>query len=127
MTDTDEEILVSNLDLGPVAGGIYVRTDVTPYGTRYAEPFPLQFFQLEEAHAGRGIAFNVWLGTWDPATDGPTYDKSVTYKAIDWRYGVPYPERCATGDGFWFPSDEYGKILYVNSLDCESPGCAGSS
>jgi len=83
--------------------------------------------QLAEDHPGRGIVFNVWVGTRNPVTDGFDYDKSTTYKAIDWRHGVPEPAKCATGDGYWFPSKTHGKILYVNSLDCTTPGCAGSS
>jgi len=92
-----------------------------------APPFGGVGFMLAEDHPGRGLLFEVWLGTWDSATHSWDYDGSVTYQCIDWRYDVPYPEICATGLGFWMPSDEYGKIIEVWSLDCSSPGCESSS
>lgn len=81
---------------------------------------------LAEDHPGRGTAFNIHLGTWDPAQDKWIYDTDTTVKAIDWRYGVPYPAAGATGLFEPRPSDTYGTIWEVSPLDCESPGECGS-
>jgi len=110
-------------------------------------------FCLNEDHPGRGILFDVHLGTWDSAvhrwvyageaesessgessaseSSGGTSEGNSSssegdlYKCIDWRYGVPYPLEGATGLGEWRASDTYGKILEVVALDCESPGECG--
>lgn len=82
---------------------------------------------LAEDHPGRGLPFDVWLGTWNPATDGWDYDTSETVKAIDWRYDVPYPEECATGLAEARASDTYGTIWEIVALDCSSPGCGSGS
>lgn len=79
--------------------------------------------ELAEDHPTRGIPFEVWLERWDPGTAMPMYDRSRTFRAIDWYYGVPYPEQCATGHARWKLDDQYGRILDVIGMDCESPGC----
>ena len=77
---------------------------------------------LVTAHPGRGTPFDIYLGEWDPAANGWTYDTGSTVKAIDWRYGVPYPT--AGSQGLFTPRDsnEYGTIYECVALDCESPG-----
>lgn len=83
---------------------------------------------LSEDHPGRGIAFDVLLGEWDYSTDGWTYSiASTTAKAIDWRFGVPYPETGAKGLFTPRPSETHGTIYECVSLDCESSGaCVGA-
>ena len=76
---------------------------------------------LAENHPGRGEAFDIHLGTWDAthASGGKwVYAASATVKAIDWRYGVPYPDEFSTGLFEVRPSDEYGVIYEVVALDC---------
>jgi hypothetical protein len=70
---------------------------------------------LAEDHPGRGNLFNVYLGTrsgfeW-------VYDCNNTYKCIDHRFGVPYPEIYATGLAMWID----GTTLELVALDCVSP------
>jgi hypothetical protein len=82
---------------------------------------------LAEAHPGRGTAFNIRLGVWTSATNKWTYAASgTTVKAIDWRYGVPYPDAGATGLFDSRRSDTYGTIWECVALDCTSPGACGS-
>ena len=82
---------------------------------------------LSENHPGRGTPFTITLGIWDSADNEWKYTGSGAM-AIDWRYGVPYPEAGATGLFMPQPSDDYGTIWEVVSLDCTSPGepCAYS-
>jgi hypothetical protein len=80
---------------------------------------------LAEDHPGRGIAFDLYLGVWSRANDKWEYDTSKTVKAIDWRYGVPYPPAGSTGLFERRPSTTYGVIWEDVSLDCESPGDCG--
>jgi len=77
---------------------------------------------LAENHPGRGAPFDLYLGEWYPAINGWDYDTSATVKAIDWRYGVPYPDAGATGLFKARASDAYGTIWEVVALDCSSPG-----
>jgi hypothetical protein len=80
---------------------------------------------LTGPHPGRGEPFDIALGRWDPAEDKWVYDQGIV-KAIDWRYGVPYPEQYATGLFERRKSDDHGWIWETVSLDCESPGeCEG--
>jgi hypothetical protein len=80
---------------------------------------------LTEAHPGRGTPFSISLGRWDPAANEWIYDAGVV-TAIDWRYGVPYPDAYATGLFERRESEEFGWIWETVALDCESPGeCAG--
>lgn len=77
---------------------------------------------LAEDHPGRGTVFDAYLGTWSSSSNGWGFSCGDTVKAIDWRYGTPYP---ATGSRGLFqaqPSDLYGTIYECVSLDCESPG-----
>lgn len=83
---------------------------------------------LDENHPGRGVAFDICMGTWDPtdASGGKwVYDCEDVQKAIDWRYAVPYPDAGATGLFEARESDEYGIIWEVVALDCLSPGDCG--
>jgi hypothetical protein len=82
---------------------------------------------LAEDHPGRGIVFDVYVGTWNSATHDWEYVGTATYKAIDWRYGVPYPTQGAQGLAEWRSSDSYGDILEITSLDCEAPGTGTSA
>lgn len=77
---------------------------------------------LSVNHPGRGTAFDVILGTWDTSIDEWIYTSGPSAKAIDWRYGVPYPESGATGLFTPRASDTYGTIWECVSLDCASPG-----
>lgn len=77
---------------------------------------------LDENHPGRGTAFDIHLGIWDAAQDKWVYDTDNTAAAIDWRYGVPYPDAGATGLFEARRSDAHGVIWECVSLDCESPG-----
>lgn len=83
---------------------------------------------LDENHPGRGVSFDIHLGTWNSATTTPMweYDLTTTVKAIDWRFGVPYPDAGATGLFEQRPSDEYGTIFETVSLDCSTPGECGA-
>ena len=81
---------------------------------------------LAEDHPGRGAAFDVHLGNWNSSSNGWDYDSTATVKAIDWRYGVPYPPAGATGLFERRPSAEFGVIWETVALDCESPGGCGS-
>ena len=80
---------------------------------------------LAENHKGRGVKFNIHLGTWDTATDKWIYEAVDTVAAIDWRYGVPYPNAGCTGLFEARPSDTYGTIWETVALDCEDPGDCG--
>lgn len=81
-------------------------------------------FKTAVQHPGKGIAFNVYVGIWNPPTnDYSNYDEANPVKAIDQRTGVPTPAACATGWGWYRPSDEFGRIIYIGDLDCTSPGC----
>lgn len=77
---------------------------------------------LQEDHPGRGTAFNVKVGSWSPDDDKWVYNDATTYKAIDWRNGMPYPD--AGGKGLFtpHPSTTHGIIYDCVSLDCTSPG-----
>lgn len=77
---------------------------------------------LAEDHPGRGSVFGIWLGTWSSAAHKWSYSE-VDYStpAIDWRFGVPYPEQGATGLFQARNSDDYGTIWEVVALDCDVP------
>ena len=94
-------------------------------------------FCSAEDHPGKSIPFDINVGRWDPNRLNWVYDQGLA-KAIDHRFGVPYPEKCSTGLGMWMsavdyiPGTESGtgtseaadeKILEVWAFDCESPGC----
>ena len=83
----------------------------------------LREFCLAEDHPGRGIAFDVYKGVWDPDQDKWTYPDTVTtYKAIDWRYDVPYPDEGSKGLFTPRVSTTHGVIYECVSLDCDTPG-----
>jgi hypothetical protein len=94
---------------------------------------------LSEDHPGCGVVFDVWIAPlWDPTMDGYNgdwdlshateiwdidgCDGTVKFKAIDKRTGVPEPLKYATGLFVPRVSKQYGIILEVIELDCESPG-----
>jgi hypothetical protein len=77
---------------------------------------------LAENHPGRGEPFDIHLGLWSSALNRWVYDEQTTNKAIDWRYGVPYPDAGATGLFQMQKSDLYGAIWETVDLDCSSPG-----
>lgn len=81
---------------------------------------------LNEDHPGRGSIFEINLGTWSTSQHKWIYATGDPQKAIDWRYGVPYPDAGATGLFEVRSSDTYGIILETVALDCESPGACGS-
>ena len=68
------------------------------------------------------MVFAIWLGAWDAAAHEWIYDEAVDASpAIDWRYGVPYPDQGATGLFISRASDTYGTIWEVVALDCDVP------
>lgn len=84
---------------------------------------------LSENHPGRGIVFHAYEGSWDSADNRHEYESAGetctglgSVHAIDWRYGVPYPD--AGAKGLFIPriSVTYGTIYECVSLDCTSPG-----
>jgi hypothetical protein len=95
---------------------------------------------LAEDHPGCGEVFDVWIaplwdiemdsnhGDWDLSHATEIWDiegcdsATVKFKAIDKRKGVPEPTQYATGLFAPRVSKEYGIILEVLELDCESPG-----
>jgi len=80
---------------------------------------------LTENHPGRGTPFAITLGVWNKATNEWIYSGGAA-TAIDWRYGVPYPDAGSTGLFEQRTSDDYGTIWEVVALDCSSPGDCGS-
>jgi len=94
-----------------------------------ASAFEVPGFMLAEDHPGQGILFDIWLGEWSPATHSWIYAETAAnmYQCIDWRFDVPYPDKCATGLGVWRLSDAHDRIMEVVALDCSSPGCDESS
>lgn len=77
---------------------------------------------LAEDHPGRGTVFGIWLGVWDSVNHEWDYTQTgYTEPAVDWRYGVPYPDQGATGLFVPRSSDTYGTIWEVVALDCEVP------
>lgn len=81
---------------------------------------------LAEDHPGYGIVFEIYLQKWIPENNGhgPDEDNPDPVKAIDWRYGTPYPLKTARGlfvkrEGYC--GDEYVDMYEVVSLDCSVP------
>lgn len=81
---------------------------------------------LAEDHPGYGVVFTVKLMVWDSNNNGhkPDPDDTDTHYAIDWRYGMQYPDAGARGlfvrhrgtcNGS--PVDMYEVV----SLDCSVP------
>ena len=116
-----------NIDAGNIGIGLSVGDYVVCYWDQQrgmfvpVAPPGLVGFELAEAHPGRGLKFDVYVGAWDPAIDGWDYDCDNEFACIDWRYGVPYPGKGTTGLGQWHLSDTHGRILEVVSLDCQIP------
>jgi hypothetical protein len=106
----------------PIAGGVITAAirDASHRWIARLEP-SLVGCCLYEDHPGRGLVFQVTLGTWHPDHDQWIYDGGLAY-AIDWRHGVPYPPSGATGLFEQRPSTTYGTIWECVSLDCTSPG-----
>mgnify|MGYP001333882367 CR=1 FL=1 len=80
---------------------------------------------LLEQHPGRGQPFGIMLGFWATDNDSWAYVEADEGVAIDWRFGVPYPDAGATGLFEARESEKYGTIWEVVSLDCTSPGACG--
>jgi hypothetical protein len=110
----------------------------TKYGKWITFPLSLGLigFILDEDHPSKGIPFDITLGIWNPSSLEWDYTGEAA-KAIDWRHGVPYPLKCATGLGVWRAADDLStgtsgtgeqdtRIMEVVALDCTSPGCAGT-
>ncbi len=100
-------------------GDIYIDWMLLDTGTSSTEFVELC---LAENHPGQGIAFDAYLGTWDPSSQDWTYGDGTSVKAIDHRYGVPYPDAGATGIFTPRQSDDHGTIYECVSLDCDSAG-----
>jgi len=77
------------------------------------------------AHPGRGIVFDLRLGTWNENGNDWDYEEDPSAVGIDWRYGVPYPDAVApagaTGLFQARRSWEHSVIYECVSLDCEAP------
>jgi hypothetical protein len=101
-----------------------VRWRIMAFGTDLIE------FCLAVDHPGRGEAFDVYLGTWNPDDHDWCFGGDLV-KAIDWRYDVPYPDAGARGHGYFRESTEHGRILIPIDMDCDTPGtcpaCNGGS
>jgi hypothetical protein len=69
-------------------------------------------FELDENHPGRGVAFDVTVGTWGPSVDNHIYG-TWTAKAIDWFSSDPAitPNR----------SDTHTWIIDAWTIDCDAP------
>lgn len=77
-------------------------------------------------HPGYGIVFTVKLMVWDSDNNGhkPDPDDTDTHYAIDWRYGMPYPDAGARGLFIKRRGTCNGvavDMYEVVSLDCEKP------
>ena len=79
---------------------------------------------LKEDHQGRGVETEVYAGIWNLGTQTWDYTCTTenTFKMIDWRNGVPYPDAGATALGQWRVSTDNGAILEPLEMDCASPG-----
>lgn len=77
---------------------------------------------LAEQHPGYNIVFEVYVGTWNPATDNWDYSLEKS-KAKDLFYADPEvtPGEGATGMFIPRPSDTYGTIYMAISGDCDAP------
>ena len=101
-------------------GSIYINWMLVDEGDRLIECC------LAEDHPGYGIVFTVRMMIWDIDNNGhkPNSANTDTYYAIDWRYGMPYPNAGARGlfvkrTGLY--DGAYVDLYEVVSLDCESP------
>jgi hypothetical protein len=92
---------------------------------------------LVEDHPGRGAVFCIYLATWNPAGHWDYDCDGGHHPAVDWRYGVPYPKKGATGLFIARPYSGFGAgtgtaqgcydtgdtVIYeCVALDCSSPG-----
>ena len=81
---------------------------------------------LAENHPGYGTVFTIKLQVWDSANNGhkPDPNHTGTYHAIDWRYGMPYPDAGARGlfiKRRGTCGEELVDMYEVVSLDCSVP------
>jgi hypothetical protein len=84
---------------------------------------------LAEDHPGYGVVFTVKLMVWDSDNNGhkPDPDDTETHYAIDWRYGMPYPDAGARGlfvKRRGYCGTDYVDMYEVVSLDCTKPTIA---
>lgn len=136
LRDIDLEQIVYNVSSTAVSGDTYVFVARDKFGhwivTQMGDR--LIWCMLAENHPGRGIPFQIRIGTWCPEEAKYRFDcGGTTYCAIDWHYDVPYPDIHAQG---WFvprlyaptgtgtgPCDVDVQLIYVCiSLDCTSDG-----
>ena len=110
--DLDEEVEALTDD-----SDVYIAYQIIDEGR------PIRGGCLAEDHPGRGTVFGIWLASWNSSTHSWTYDSSGdnSNPAIDWRYGVPYPDQGSTGLFTPRASDTYGIIWECVSLDCDVP------
>jgi len=135
----DFAVMVYNLsEDGNIEGDKHVASALLKGGARYALELGggigLVGACLQEDHPGRGVKFSIKLGEWDPVNTVWVYDQGDVVTAIDWRYGVPFPDAGATGlfikrlwivEGEYYEEDEVKDIWEVVALDCSSPGECG--
>lgn len=81
---------------------------------------------LAENHPGYGVVFTIKMQVWDIASNGhkPDPNDTDTHYAIDWRYGMTYPDAGARGlfvKRKGTCSGEVTDIYEVVSLDCSVP------
>lgn len=81
---------------------------------------------LAEDHPGYGVVFTVKLMVWDADNNGhkPDPNDTDTHYAIDWRYGMPYPDAGARGlfvKRRGTCNSVKVDMYEVVSLDCEPP------
>ena len=123
--DAAVQAKVFNFTESTAEAGTYQVSELFRSGHRYINLGPsLIGGCLQVDHPGRKTPFNITLGVWSSAYDEWDYT-GATAKAIDERYGVPYPDAGATGLFTSHASDTYGTIWEVVALDCSSPGECG--
>jgi hypothetical protein len=80
---------------------------------------------LAEDHPGYGVVFEITLQHWIPDNNGHSPNEPADlFKAIDWRYGMTYPDAGARGlfqRHTGYCGTEYVDMYEVVTLDCEPP------
>jgi len=123
--DAPVQTKVFNFTESAAEAGTYQVSELFRSGHRYVNLGPqLTGGCLQQDHPGRGTPFHITLGEWQSDDYSWDYTGETVY-AVDWRYGVPYPDAGATGLFTPRGSDDYVTIWEVVALDCSSPGECG--
>lgn len=120
--DLDEEVTLLTDD-----GGAFINWMLIDGGKERVR------FCTKDAHPGANgetaLVFEAYApGVWNPATHKWVFtcDPDHTHKIVDRDYGVPEPGAGAQGYADWEASDEFGKILVVVTMDCDTRGACCS-